>query len=439
MTASAAILALTLLSRPPLSHTREAERVDLPLSARTARLEARPFTREWILLLPPAAVAPTALKLRGASRLCPDVIAGEDRVTLRCTTSRLRASLVHDVGGTGLDLFRLSVPAWRPEDEGPPLVPFDLEGLRLGPCPGRAPEIQGECALAAGELDRARELFQRAIAAGPSALARLRLGDLALRADDPASAVAHWRLARSEAPWGRLASARLCEMEPKCLASDAFEAVYDTTAVEHALRADLLLRRARLAAFEGHLVQAAQRLSSESGPGGACQELPGWCRHVILLALELPGPDGTEALTAYLELWGRREGPLALELVRAAATQAERAGAPAFAANMLAATTGTIPAEELEPHLRRVAALYLAAGDRARADEIVRYARSRLGAAAMQAPAWAALRRRVRGAPAAAARAGAPAQDQDLAAARAALDAARLVASEKPVRKGATP
>jgi hypothetical protein len=438
VTLSAAILALSLLSRPPLALTREAERLELPPSARAVRIEARPFTREWVLLLPPSAVAPTALQLRGASRICPEVIAGADRVTLRCTTSRVRASVVRDAAGTGIDLFRLSIPSWRPEDEGPPLVPFDLTALRLGACPGDAPELQGECALAAGDLDGAKERFEQAIGAGPSALARLRLGDLALRADDPSAAVAHWRLARAEAPWGRLASARLCELEPKCLASQAFEAVYDTSAVERALRSDLLLRRARLAALDGELLQAAQRLSAESVPGGACQALPGWCRRLILLSLELPGPDGIEALTAYLELWGRREGPLALELTRAAARQAERAGAPAFAANVLAATTGTIPPEELELHLRRVAGLYLAAGDRARADEIVRYARSKLGAAAMGAPAWAALRRRVRGAPTAA-RAAPPTQDPDLADARGALDAARLVTSQQPLRKGATP
>lgn len=438
MTASAAILALALVARPPLSLTREAERLDLPPSASTVRIEARPFTREWVLLLPPAAVAPTALKLRGASRICPDMITGVDRITLRCSTSRVRATVVHDRGGTGVDLFRLSVPSWRPDEEGPPLVPFDLDGLRLGPCPGRAPEIQGECALAEGDLDRARALFEAAVAAGPSALARLRLGDLALRADDPGSAVAHWRLARSEAPWGRLASARICELEPKCLASEHFEAVYDTTAVEHALRPDILLRRARIAAFEGDLLAAAQRLAAESVPGGACEALPGWCRRMILLALELPGTDGVEAITAYMELWSRRDGPYALELTRAAARQAERAGAPAFAANMLAAITGTIPADELEPHLRRVAGLYLAAGDRARADEIVRYARSKLTAATMREPAWSALRRGVRPAPAAPS-AAPRTEDADLTAARAALEAARLVTPEQPARKGATP
>lgn len=441
MTVSAAILALTFLSRPPLALTREAERVNLPPSAREVRLESRPFTREWVLHLPPALVPATVARLRESSRLCPEIAAGPGTVTLRCATSRLYASVVVDVGGPAISLFRLSVPPWRPQDEGPPLVPFDLPGLGLGSCPaaGKAPEIQGECALAAGDLAGARRLFTQAVAAGPSALAHLRLGDLALRDDDPDAAVAHWRLARSEAPWGRLASARLCELEPKCLASEAFEAVYDATAVDHALRADILLRRARLAALEGQLLEASRRLAAESAPGGACQANVLWCRRIILQALGLPGAQGTEALVSYLELYGRRDGPLALELTQAAAFQAQRAGAPAFAANMLATVTGAIAAPELEGHLQRVAELYLEAGDRARADEIVRYARSRLGEAAMKRPIWTALRRGLRPAPATPAAAPAPApEDADVSTARAALDAARLVAAP-PQEKGAKP
>lgn len=440
MTSSAAILALALLTRPPLSLTREVERVDLPTSARDVRLEARPFTKEWILHVPPGAAASVAARLTGSSRICPVAVAGPGTVTLRCTTSRLYASIVHDAGGTGVNFFRISVPPWRPADEGPPLVPFDLLALGLGTCPAtdRGPEIQGECAMAAGDYVRARRLFLQAIAAGPSALARLRLGDLALRDDDPDAAAVHWRLARSEAPWGRLASARLCELEPKCLASPAFEAVYDATAVDHALRGDIVLRRARLAALGGQLLEASRKLATESGPGGACQHNVAWCRRLLLQALALPGAAGTEALVSYLELYGRREGPLALELTRAASLQAERSGAPAFAANLLAATTGTIPGAELESHLQRVAELYLEAGDRARADEIVRYARVKLGEAAMKRPIWAALRRGVRAAPRTAS-AAAPEEDPDVSAARAALDAAKVVSAAPKKRKGATP
>jgi hypothetical protein len=440
VTPSAAILALLLASsRPPLSLTREAERVNLPAAAGDVELEARPFTREWILHVPPATVAATAAKLQGSSKLCPEVAAGNGTVTLRCTTSHLYATVVHDAGGSCVLLFRISVPPWRPEDDGPPLVPFDLLSLGLPGCgaPANPPEIQGECALAAGDLETARRRFLEAIAIGPSALARLRLGDLALGKDDPDGAVVHWRLARSEAPWGRLASARLCEFEPKCLASDAFEAVYDATAVDHALRADVVLRRARLGALNGQLLESSRKLAAESGPGGACQANVAWCRRMILQALALPGPAGTEALVSYLELYGRRDGPLALELTRAAALQAQRSGAPSFAANLLATITGSIAAEELEAHLQRVAELYLEAEDRARADEIVRYARSRFGEAAMKRPIWAALRRAVR----ATRSAEGPASDtpdSDVTAAQAALDAAKLVTAA-PKKKGATP
>lgn len=441
MTAPAAILALTLAVRPPLSLVREAERVDLPPSASSARLEPHPFTREWILSVPPSSVPAVAFRLRGASRLCPEVVPGKDHVRLRCVTARLRATVVHDSAGTALALHRLSVPPWRPEEEGPPLPAFDLVALRMGGCPGKTLELQGECAFAAGDPDAARALFEQAVQAGPAPLAELRLGDFALQDDDPDAAVAHWRMARAEAPWGRLASARLCEVDPRCLASPAFEAVYDGAAVERALRADLVLRRERLAAFDGALGEAAQRLSAETVPGGACQAALPWCRHVILLALQHAGPTGVEALSAYMSLYGRREGPLALELVRAASVQAERAGAPLFAANLLAGATGSVAADDLEPHLRRMATLYLAAGDRAHADEIVRYARSRLPEASLRTAAWMGLRRGVRppAPPSTAAPDAAEQPDPDLAAAEAALAAARLVTAPPVTKKGATP
>jgi len=438
VTSTAAIVALALGIPPPLSLVREAERLDLPPAAAGIQLEAHPFTREWILHLPPAVVPATLFRLRGASRLCPEVTAGPDRITLRCSTSRIRADVIKDGQGVGLALYRLSVPSWRPQDEGPPLVPFDLLALGLGPCPGRTPDVAGECALASGDLETARELFERALRAGPSPLAHLRLGDLALRADDPATAVDHWRLARAEAPWGRLATARLCETEPKCLASESSRSVFDDTAVDLPLRADIVLRRARLSALEGGLLDTARLLASESAPGGACQASLAWCRGVLMQSLELDGASGIEALAAYLDLYGRREGPLVLELARAAATQAERAGAPVFGANLLASFTGAIPAQELEPHLRRVAQLYLAGSDRARADEIVRYARSRLGEATLRSATWAALRRAVRDRPAPAGAQAPAADDPDLAGARAALTAARLVQTP-PLEKGATP
>ncbi len=448
MTPSVAIVALALAVKPPLSLVKEVERLDLPSAAAGLRLEARPFTREWVLHLPPAAVPSTLFRLRNASRICPELTAGKGSVVLRCSTSRTRVSIVKDAAGTGLLVHRLSVPSWRPEDQGPPLVPFDLERLHLSKCPGETAEYRGECKLAEGDLPAARILFEAAILSGPAPLAHLRLGDLALMDDDPDEASAHWRMARTEAPWGRLAAARLCELAPKCLSSEAFEAVYDSLAVEYPLRADLVLRRARMAAFDGDLVNTARLLSAESAPGGSCQLAPDWCRGIILLALQVPPPGGVEALTAYLDLYGRTEGPLTLELARAAAAQAERAGAPVYGANLLASITGDIPAEALDAHLRRVAGLYLKGNDRVRADEIIRYARSRLGEASMKDPTWAAMRKAVRAgavkAARSAARATAPADepsapaDPDLAGAQAAVSAARLL-NPPPAQEGIKP
>lgn len=435
VTPTAAILALTLSTRPPLALTVEAERVTLPASAAGAQLEPRPFVREWVLHVPAAAAKPLARRLAGASRLCPIVKSAPGQVLLRCVTPRMRATVLRTPSGTVLDLYRLKVPPWRPEEDGPPLVPFDVAQLGLGSCPGKTAEIQGECALAAGDLETARSFFEEAARSGPAPLAELRLGDLALRDDEPDEAVAHWRRARTEAPWGRLAAARLCELEPACLASSVSEPIHDPLAAAGPLAPDLVLRRAWLRAMSGELAAAARQLVAEE-PDGACAGALTWCRHVLLAALGRPPPEGTEALGAYLDLAGRRDGPLALELLRAAALQAERAGAPVFAANLLGSATGKVRDAELEEHLNRVASLYLAGGDRARAEEIVRFAGSRLGAAALRAPAWRDIRRTLRvprRGPAPAPR-GAAAPDPDLSAARAALDAARLVQprGEKP-------
>ena len=211
MTPSVAIVALALSAHPPLALVRDAERLDLPASATNARIEARPLSKEWVLHVPAAQVAALVKRLRNASRLCPEVVAGTGQVILRCVSARLRADMTHDSGGPAVILFRLSVLPWRPDEEGPPLVAFDTVALHLGACPGETSDVRGECALAAGKLDEARTHFEESVRAGPSPLAELRLGDLALRDDDPDAASAHWRHARGAAPWSRLANARQCE------------------------------------------------------------------------------------------------------------------------------------------------------------------------------------------------------------------------------------
>lgn len=428
VTFAAGILAL-LAAAPPLALTRAAERVPLPVAADAVTLHIRPTQRRLVLEVPPRAVAPLAKRLRGASRLCPAVEAGPASVTLRCTSPRLRADLDLTTAEPTLDLRALSVYPWRPEEEGPPFVPLDLPGLGLGHCPGETPEARGECLLAQGDLQGALDLFAEAVRGpGPSPLAALRLGDLALASDEPELAMEHWRRASHEYPFGRLVTARLCEMDPRCLKSEERLAIFDASRVAPPVANDIRIRAARLRLLEGETVAVVRELAPQMVPTGACGG-PGvmaWCRRLLLDLLRTPGADGAEGLAIFLELPDRDQGPLSAELHRAAADQAEAAGAHGFAANLLAAMTGRIPEPELAAHLRRVARLFLAGGDRARAEEIVLFARGHVDRATWRRDGWEELQRGLRRPPAPAPP-PAPAADHDLEAARAALEAARLL------------
>jgi hypothetical protein len=432
VTLAVSIAALLLAVRPPpLAFTVLSEHVPVPGAI---AMQASPFERTITVILS-REVSPTTIarKLARDSHICPEVEADRSAIVFHCSTERYRASL--ETGGPvpRLDLQQLNVPSWRPADEGPPLAAFDTEALGLGPCPGQSPLARGECALGAGDLAAARRQFAEAIGKD-SPHAEMRLGDLALLADDPGGAVAHWRKARSEAPWSRLVAMRLCELEPGCVGSPVERSIYDPVGAPIPLRADVILRRARLAALRGEIVAAAQELAGETRLGGACRTAPAWCRHILAAALRQPVPAGTEALGIYLDTPGRLEGPDALALAEAAAGQAEAAGAPLWAANLLASLTGRVPPERQGAHLLRIAQLYVDGGDRVRADEVFRFARTRLPRPELSSAGWTAVARALRVRPSSPSPATAAA-DPDLAAARAALDTARLAS----LRKGTAP
>lgn len=428
MTAAVGILALLALA-PPLALTRGAERVPLPVQAELLTLHVHPFEKQLLLELPQAAVARVAKRLRGASRLCPVVEPGPGTITLGCTTNRLRADLDVSTAEPTLDLRALTIYPWRPEEEGPPFVRLDLEGLGLPPCPGTTPESRGECLLAEGNLQGALEAFVEASrGARPSPLASLRLGDLALASDEPELAMEHWRRANHEYPFGRLVMARLCEMDPKCLRGEERKALLDAARVAAPVRNDVLIRSLRLRLLEGERVAVLHALAPEMSDTGACggPAMTRWCRRHLLDLLRTPGPDGAEGLAIFLSVPDRAEGPLAAELHRAAADQAEASGAPIFAANLLAAMTGRVPEAQQPAHLRRVAGLFVAGGDHARAEEIILFARGHLDRATWKRDGWEALQRGLhRAAPPPPP--AAPATDPDLEAARAALESARLL------------
>jgi len=428
VTPTVAILALATAAAPPIELVLSREHVPLPAAAARVELEANPY-RKRIALRARGGAAAIASALRGASRLCPDVSIEAGTVVLGCRTPRLRASIGRAGAAPVLELRELAVPPWRPAEGGPPLVLLDA-GAAQPVCDAAAPERRGECALALGRVEDARRAFVEALDRGPCAHAELRLGDLALQDDEPREAVAHWRRARAEAPWGRLAAARLCELDPACLEGSGRAAALDPNLVAPELQADLALRALRLDALEQGPSAVVVRLAAASRPGGACSRAPAFCRGLLADALAAPPPEGSEALAAYLGIPDRLQGPRALELVRLAAAQAEAAGAPVFAARLLAAIAGVVGRDELPAHLLRTARLFLAGADLARAEEILLFARTRLPAAVLRSRDWAAVGREVRGA-GPGARAAPVQAEAELTTARAALDAARLASLRK--------
>jgi len=432
VTPTVAILALLAAAAPPLSVTKTAERLPVAAPHDQVHLRIRWFEGLLTLDVPEKSVPAVAKRLRGASRLCPIVEPGPASVSLRCTSNRIRAELDLATQEPSLDLRLLTVLPWRPEEDGPPVVPLDPAALGLGPCPGTTPEARGECLLRDGRLAEARAEFEEASRTTRAPLAFVRLGDLALAEDTPEVARELWRRARNEFPYGRMVQARLCDLDPFCLKGHDRAAIYNLSQVAPAVRADLVIRRARHLVLEGELMDAVRFLAPEMGPDGACSSVQGWCRRLLRMALTRTNQDGGEALAIYLGIPGRAEGPMARELLGLAVDQAERAGAPAYAANMLAAITGSVAEADLPAHLKRMAGLFLAGGDRARAEEIVLFARTHLDKATWRREGWEALQKSLhRPRPATAAPSTsspqAPAADADLAAAQAAVEAARLV------------
>jgi len=423
-------LALPGVASTGLDLTQTVERIPLPPVAGPVTLHVEPLASR--VRLETRDAAEVARRVRLASRtLCPEVGVEGDAVVLRCTSRFIAAALVPHAGGQSLEVRLLQVAPWAGRD-GLPSVPFDPSRLSLGaPCPGDAPAGAGECALAAGQLQRAEELFRQA-GEGPGApLAALRLGDLAARADDLPEAVRHWKQVAPGSPFGRLAAARLCETDPRCLVSNRAAFLFATADAHPALRADLVLRQARLDAFHGKALEAAMALARDRGPAGACAAEPILCGDILLAALREPGARGTQALALYLDTPSRDRGPLAVELARAGSERATASGAPVFAANLLSAVSGQVPPARLADHLARAAELYLAGGDRIRAGVVLEFARSRLGRSDLASPRWTRVALGVSGRPSRTAppRPELVGAEDDLGAAEKALASARARAS----------
>jgi hypothetical protein len=415
---------------PPHADGVEAlEHVALPSAPAAVRVRS---LAQVVVLSAPSNAAALARAIRSARRaVCPEVETRPGEVVLRCRSNRVVARVVPRAHGALLELAEARGLPWS-GDDAPPLLPFDPERAGLGkPCPGSTPSGRAECLLARGD-----EAAARAALAEEGAVpdhAALRLGDLAHAAGDLRAAATHWAHVEA-APWARLAAARLCELAAPCLAAPRAAALFATEGLPPALARDLAARWARALAFAGQPLEALRALAEAAPEASACAAAPALCQRVAAAALRLRGPPAAEALTLWVELPARDRGPAAWEAQTAAALVAERHGAPAFAAGLLASAAARAPAAELPEHLLRTAELYLAAGDRVRAGVVLDFARARARRDALPGPRWAAVARAVnaRAAPGrtGTSRADAPVSDPRalLAAADRAAQAARALA-----------
>jgi hypothetical protein len=277
------------------------------------------------------------------------------------------------------------------------LVAFDPPSLGLGAtCPGSTPAGRAECHLARGNRAAARAALEE-ITDGPTrSFAELRLGDLAFAEGDVPAAAERWSRAQGQ-PWERIAAARLCELSWSCVASARAESLYAIEGLPQPLARDLALRRARALAFLGRPAEGARSLVTGEPRTSPCAAAPAVCRGVARAALLAPGPEAADALLLWLEIPERDHGPDAYETEVAVAAIAEREGAPIFAASVLAAAAGHVPAHELRGHLLRTSELYIAGGDRVRAGVVLEFARARAGKKGLVGKRWAAVARAVAG------------------------------------------
>lgn len=419
----ALLLAAALAAPAPDLAALASAAVELvPLPAGKARLEVDALGGRILLHVEKPGDWAQVLRKRTGT-ICAQVAERPGAVELRCASRRIAARI--DRGRLEIRQLR-GLPQAAGADGPPPPVAAEAG------CSSTAILPLADCLAARGETGRARTLLEALAGTPERQAAGVRLGDLALASGGFAQALGHYRAAAGTGVWGRMASARVCELVGDCLGTPRERAVFDSAGLPAALRDELDLRGARALAFQGDLAGALRRLGASTS---ACGSAPTLCRRLVLEALRSDEPDvRVDALAAFAQLADVSGGPLAAELAAAAAEVAADTDAPGFGARALAATVGEAAAADLPAHLLRAAQLFLAADERARAELILLFARERLPAATLRTPAWKAIAAGVeRVTPPAPEPARAPEPDPaqpveleaDLAAARAAAGRAR--------------
>jgi hypothetical protein len=373
------------------------ERIPLPRLAGPIALEVAPLDKQVTLRLPKDSVLAGGRIASSVGALCRKVTIKQDRVELECRSRRMDAAITRDGGQLFLELYELRGLPWRPGVDGPPLVPYPPHVTGLGgKCPGTSPAGKGECAFMEERWVEAAQHFREALATRDRALASLRLGDLALVAADPATAIGWYQRAGYLGPFGRLATARLCELSATCFQARPSLDPHPAD-LPAPLRNDLLLRRARVYAYLGAWSRSLAVLSDSFAADAErtlCTEAGrSTCRRLVLAALRnTRGAESEAALEVFLALPQRDKGPFAVDLAQAAAEASSRLGAPVFGASLLSVVVPELGSEALVDHLARTAELYLAGRDAVRARVILEFAESR-APHLLAGPRWVNVRR----------------------------------------------
>lgn len=380
---------LLLSTLPPTGFTASVERLPVRVTGKgvTASAEVDALLGRVVL---------KGLTPAGKTRLCPTQKTVDGVVVLECTSRRLWAQLEHDARGVYIDVRQLTSINWTDRDSEIPMATWSLKDLSLpDTCPGTGPAARAECAWMAGDLGTAKRAWDEALGGPDVGLARLRLGDLALRSGDVEGAMKLYAAVTSAGPLGRLAAARTCELVGTCFseAESARAANEDGLALPFAREMTLLTVRREVLSGRDRAAIVMLTAKLEADPR-LCETAIAFCQKVIEAGLASSDVEARiAALSAFLNE-ALRHGPREIELSLAAAQTARELGAPGFAASVLAANTPRVARERLPAHLLLVVQLYLAANDRVRAGVIFEYAEGKLGPATRSAP-WNQLRRQL--------------------------------------------
>jgi hypothetical protein len=373
-----------------------AERVPMPRLRGTLEVTVDPL-RSTIAISAPKDLGTVAARVSGnLGHICPrwEVVSG--RVLLRCRSKRLQASQVLEGGKAYIDIQELR---GLPREGGDQRLDLFYDPALVGAgasCPGNTPAGRGECAYRDGKWKESEVQFKLGLESYDRPMSALRMGDLAARRGDFNAAALMWNRAGTLGPFGRLAAARLCELRGGCMEGRA-SSLFDGGELQEPMRTELALRAARVDAFAGRHAKVLKRLTDvmdRPAAGGCVTVGPAFCRRLVSWALEEAGADDArETLELYLSLPGRTGGPEAMQMGRAAAELAAKLGAPVFGGNLLASVAGAVSVADMPEHLLRTAELFLAGGDRPRAQLLLDYAETRLLPRELSSNAWASIRK----------------------------------------------